>query len=51
MINDISDVNFEKVVYCCVIFKNDLYVVLILGGKVFFFNIIIFKVSVIIGRL
>nr|GMD23121.1 topless-related protein 3 isoform X2 [Ipomoea batatas] len=44
MINDVVDVNLEKVVPCIDLYKNDSYIVSAFGGKVSFFNIMTFEV-------
>nr|GME10216.1 topless-related protein 3-like isoform X2 [Ipomoea batatas] len=44
MINDVVDVNLEKVVPCIDLSKNDSYIVSAAGGKVSLFNIMTFKV-------
>nr|GMD21546.1 topless-related protein 2-like [Ipomoea batatas] len=44
MINDVVDVNLEKVAPCIDLYKNDSYIVSAVGGKVSFFNIMTFEV-------
>nr|GMD26096.1 protein TPR1-like [Ipomoea batatas] len=44
MINDVVDVNLEKVAPCIDLYKNDSYIVSAVGRKVSFFNIMTFEV-------